>query len=100
MARALARQLQCALVASRVSRLLFDLNRSIGHRDLFSEVTGKVSGDARDEIVRRYYLPYRAEAEQRVSQAVSRGRRVIHLSSHSFTPKFHGQVRADDVGLL
>jgi len=31
---------------------------------------------------------------------VSRGRRVIHISSHSFTPEFNGRVRNADVGLL
>jgi predicted N-formylglutamate amidohydrolase len=31
---------------------------------------------------------------------VSRGRRVIHISSHSFTPLLHGRERRADVGLL
>jgi predicted N-formylglutamate amidohydrolase len=31
---------------------------------------------------------------------VSRGRRVIHISSHSFTPELDGKVRRADVGLL
>jgi predicted N-formylglutamate amidohydrolase len=31
---------------------------------------------------------------------VSRGRRVIHLSSHSFTPLLDGKLRSADVGLL
>jgi len=31
---------------------------------------------------------------------VSRGRRVIHISSHSFTPELDGDVRRADVGLL
>jgi predicted N-formylglutamate amidohydrolase len=35
-----------------------------------------------------------------VRQSVSRGRRVIHISSHSFTPKLSGKVRRADVGLL
>ncbi len=34
------------------------------------------------------------------SQAVSRGRRVIHISSHSFTPEWDGKMRNADVGLL
>ena len=31
---------------------------------------------------------------------MSRGRRVIHISSHSFTPALDGKVRRADVGLL
>ena len=31
---------------------------------------------------------------------MSRGRRVIHVSSHSFTPELDGKVRRADVGLL
>ena len=35
-----------------------------------------------------------------VRRSVSRGRRVIHISSHSFTPELYGKVRQADVGLL
>ena len=31
---------------------------------------------------------------------MARGRRVIHISSHSFTPELDGKVRSADVGLL
>ncbi|MGH6623613.1 MAG: N-formylglutamate amidohydrolase, partial [Burkholderiaceae bacterium] len=62
--------------------------------------TRAVRGPARDEIVERYYRPYRAEVESLVRRSVSRGRRVIHVSSHSFTPKLDGTVRRADVGLL
>ena len=39
MATALADTFRAPLVASTTSRLLVDLNRSIGHRQLFSEAT-------------------------------------------------------------
>ncbi len=39
MAKALARALNAPLVSSAVSRLLVDLNRSIGHPQLFSAAT-------------------------------------------------------------
>jgi len=35
-----------------------------------------------------------------VRQLATRGRRVIHVSSHSFTPVLNGEVRRADVGLL
>lgn len=100
MARALAAALRAPLVSSTVSRLLVDLNRSIGHRQLFSMATRSAPGKLRSAILDRYYRPYRAQVERLVWRSVSRGRRVIHVSSHSFTPLLHGQVRRADVGLL
>jgi predicted N-formylglutamate amidohydrolase len=100
MARALARAFRAPLVASTVSRLLVDLNRSIRHPQVFSEAMRVAPGPLRDTVVERFYRPYRERVERLVRQAVSRGRRVIHVSSHSFTPELHGKVRSADVGLL
>ena len=44
--------------------------------------------------------PPPTEVERLVQQSVSRGRRVIHIASHSFTPVLNGRVRRADVGLL
>ena len=87
-------------MTSGISRLLVDLNRSIGHPQLFSAATRGVPTSVREQIVAHYYRPYRARAERLVRQMVSRGRRVIHISSHSFTPELNGKVRRADVGLL
>ena len=100
MAKELARALHAPLVTSTVSRLLVDLNRSIGHPQLFSTATRGAPASLREKIVAQHYLPYRAQVEQLVRRSVSRGRRVIHISSHSFTPELYGNVRRADVGLL
>ena len=100
MARALASAFRAPLVTSTVSRLLIDLNRSIGHPHLFSAATRSAPASLRAEIVERHYRAYRAEVERLVGQRVARGRRVVHVSSHSFTPRLYGQVRRADVGLL
>ena len=100
MARALARALRAPLVTSTISRLVIDLNRSIGHPQLFSPATRGAPATVREEIVAQYYRPYRTHVERLVRQSVSRGRRVIHISSHSFTPELDGKVRRADVGLL
>jgi predicted N-formylglutamate amidohydrolase len=100
MANALAAAFRAPLVSSTVSRLLVDLNRSIGHPRLFSEATRCAPPRLRSEIVDRHYRPYREEVERLVGRTVSRGRRVIHISSHSFTPELHGRLRCADVGLL
>ncbi|MGA7951795.1 MAG: N-formylglutamate amidohydrolase [Thiobacillaceae bacterium] len=100
MARALATALGAPLVASTVSRLLVDLNRSIGHPHLHFEASRKAHTDARQRILKRYYQPYRAQAERLVRQAIADHGRVIHLSSHSFTPELDSKVRNADIGLL
>jgi predicted N-formylglutamate amidohydrolase len=100
MARALAMAFRAPLVTSTISRLLIDLNRSIGHPEVFSTATRGAPAKLRSEIVERHYRPYRAQVERLVKQSVSRGRRVIHISSHSFTPQLNGEVRRADVGLL
>lgn len=100
MAKQLAATLRAPLIASTVSRLLIDLNRSIGHPHLYSEATRTVSATVRRQIVQHHYRPYRTKAEHAVAQAIANGRRVIHFSSHSFTPELNGEVRNADIGLL
>lgn len=100
MARSLAAALGAPLFASTISRLLIDLNRPPGHPQLYSAATRNAPAELRTEIASRHYQPYLAEVENFVGQSVERGRRVIHISSHSFTPVLDGQVRRADVGLL
>ena len=99
-AKALAAAWRAPLVASTVSRLVIDLNRSIGHPQLFSAVTRTAPPDTRAQIVEQCYRPHREQVERLVCQAVSRGDRVIHIASHSFTAELDGRVRSADVGLL
>ncbi len=100
MARALAAALDAALVAATVSRLLVDLNRSLGHRHLFSSATRGAPARLREQIVARHYRPHRAEVERLVGASVGRGLCVIHIASHSFAPVIDGTARTADVGLL
>jgi predicted N-formylglutamate amidohydrolase len=100
MARAMALAFGAPLAASTVSRLLVDLNRSIGRPGLFSEATRGAPAEVRASILARHYHPYRQRVEGLVGDAVARGRRVVHISSHSFTPVLDGRHRRADVGLL
>lgn len=100
MAEDLAAACRAPLVASTTSRLLIDLNRSLRHRHVFSPITRAASAAVREQIIAEHYRPYRDEVESYVAQVVSSGQRVIHLSSHSFTPELDGVVRRADVGLL
>jgi len=100
MSRELAAAFQAPLVASTVTRLLVDLNRSIGHPRLHAEALRATSRKERAQIIADHYLPYRSQAEKLVREAIARRRQVIHLSSHSFTPELDGKVRSAEVGLL
>jgi predicted N-formylglutamate amidohydrolase len=100
MARALARAFGAPLVTSTISRLVVDLNRSLSNPRVFSPTTRGAPADLRARIVEQHYRPYRAEVEHLVGQSVSRGRRVIHISSHSFVPTLDGKVRRADLCLL
>lgn len=100
MARSLAAALGAPLEASTVSRLLIDLNRPIGHPQLFSAVMRKATVEVRAAVIRRYHEPYLARVEGLVRRAIESGGRVIHISSHSFTGELNGKLRQADIGLL
>ena len=100
MARELASKLGAPLVVSDVSRLLVDLNRSIGNPRLHCDAIWNASAQQRRGILERYYIPYRTEVERRVVEAIENGTGVVHISSHSFTPELDGHLRNADIGLL
>ena len=96
----MARQLGVPLHAATTTRLLVDLNRSVGHRQLFSEFTRGLPSAVRQDIMARHYHPYRDAVEAEVARAIAAGHRVLHIASHSFTPVLHGQTRQADVAWL
>jgi predicted N-formylglutamate amidohydrolase len=100
MARELAAALRAPLVASTVSRLLVDLNRSLSNPRVWSEATRSLPAADKQRVIQRHYAPYHQRVAEIIDEAVTSGRRVIHLSSHSFTPVLNGHTRTADVGLL
>jgi len=100
MARTLARTLDAGLIATTTTRLLVDLNRSIGHRALYSDVTRRLPRDERSRMIDDYYRPYRTAVEATIGHLAATGHRVLHVSAHSFTPELDGIARNADIGLL
>ncbi len=100
MADALCRESGARLISGRVSRLLVELNRSPGHRELWSEFTGSLSAAEKSAILATHYQPYRALVHHRIGRHLVAGETVLHFSVHSFTPVFEGRIRDCDVGLL
>jgi predicted N-formylglutamate amidohydrolase len=95
-ARAIRAATGAPLFYSTISRLLVELNRPLGHPQVFSAYTQRVAAE-RDRLLERYYFPYWKAVDARVRRT---GGRVLHLSVHSFTPRFRGARRTTDVGLL
>ena len=100
LAKRMATVLQAPLFSATVSRLLVDPNRSVGHPRLHSEAIPRWEKALRADILEHYYFPYRTALGEKITQAVRGAQVVIHISSHSFTHRLHGQYRKADVGLL
>ncbi len=99
-AKSLERRLAAPLMALTVTRLLVEVNRSPGHRRLFSEFTRTLDDETKQEILQEYYFPYRNRVQTWISRRVEQGCSVVHVSSHSFTPQWNGRTRTADIGLL
>jgi len=88
------------LFASTVTRLLVELNRSLHHRRLFSEFMRSLTAAEKEDILAAYYLPHRQAVEEHIARERDRGRCVVHIGVHTFTPVLDGEVRQADIGLL
>jgi len=100
LARSLQRSFHVPLHASVVTRLLVDLNRSLGHPQLFSEFTRSLDSAERAALLERHYFPHRNHIESWIEAQVRRGKRVLHVAVHSFAPRIDGRLRKADIGLL
>jgi predicted N-formylglutamate amidohydrolase len=99
-ARALRRAFRCPLFEASVTRLLVDTNRSPHHVRLYSEFSRELGPSDRAQLLGRYYHPHRLKVKRAVESAIGGGRRAVHVSVHSFTPRLGGHVRTADIGLL
>lgn len=100
-ARLLAATLSVPLFAGSVSRLLVDLNRSrTNHRSPPIRPRNDLPLVLKQEILARYYHPYRCQVEEAIEDNLRKKKNVLHLSIHSFTPVLDGVQRSADVGFL
>jgi predicted N-formylglutamate amidohydrolase len=100
LAREMAARFSAPLCFATTTRLLVDLNRSVGTPQLHSEATRRLPIAERRQILDRYYHPHRRGVDEAVAALLATGDRVVHIASHSFTPELHGHVRTADIGLL
>ncbi len=107
-AEALASSFKAPIWKGEYSRLLVDLNRTVGNRVLMRRVSdghrisfnyGLSAADRRDRI-ERYYRPYRDGVARHARRIIARNGHCLHISVHTFTPALKGTVRRNDIGLL
>jgi predicted N-formylglutamate amidohydrolase len=99
-ARTFGRRLGVEPYTATTTRLVVDLNRSPGNRDVFSAYTRGLAEGQRAAALAAYYWPYRNAVEGAVADAIAADEAVLHVSAHSFTPVLRGEARNCDVGFL
>ncbi|QCE41761.1 N-formylglutamate amidohydrolase [Psychroserpens sp. NJDZ02] len=85
---------------STTSRLLIELNRSLLHKNLYSEFSKKLPINTKKQIIKKYYTIYRSAVSDYIEASIKNNNAVIHLSIHSFTPQLNQEIRNCDIGLL
>lgn len=107
-ARRLATRFAAPLWEGEVSRLVVDLNRTLGNRVLMRKVSDghdipfnrALTAEQRQQRIDRFYAPYRRGVEKQVREIIRRRGRCVHLCVHTFTPVLAGKRRGNDIGLL
>lgn len=100
----MSKSLDAVLVASGVSRLVYDCNRppsaagAMPARSEVIDVPGNMglSDEARADRAARFYWPFHAE----LAATLQRVTTPVLVTVHSFTPIYHGEQRAVEIGIL
>ena len=100
LAESLAAAAKAPLIKTEITRLLVEVNRSPGHRKLFSEFTAPLSPAERKELLEKFYRPHREKIEKSIERLIKKSSCVIHVGVHTFTPELDGDIRSADIGLL
>lgn len=101
----LAREMSAAFGADlffdETTRLLVDLNRSVGTPELHVGPGKTLTRQERRDVLEVHYHPHRTRVAAAFAGAIGdTPDRVVHIASHSFTPELDGHVRTADIGLL
>jgi predicted N-formylglutamate amidohydrolase len=101
LAREMAATFAADLYFDETTRLLVDLNRSVGTPELHVGPSKGLPAKVRREILDAHYHPHRQRLARAFAEAIAGSEdRVVHIASHSFTPELNGHVRTADIGLL
>lgn len=103
-AQHMAARLDAPLVASCVSRLVYDCNRPPGAagampaRSEIYDIPGNagLTDQARKDREDVYYTPFRSA----LAETIARRRHAVLVTIHSFTPVYQGVARDVEIGIL
>lgn len=105
---ALSLALDAPLVASTVSRLVYDCNRppsastAMPEQSELIEVPGNrnLSQQVRDERIASVYVPFCTAVQSLIDQRAKQHLPTAVVTIHSFTPVFYGKTRTVEIGIL
>lgn len=108
LARGLARRLDAPLVAARVSRLIYDLNRppqshaAMPARSEVFDIPGNAALSPSDRLMRTesVYLRFHAALHGEVARRLALAAPPVIVTVHSFTPVWFGLPRAVEFGII
>lgn len=103
-AQGLSQRLGATLVASNVSRLVYDCNRPPSAVDAMPQKSeaivvpgnANLTPEQRSERAGKYYEPFRAT----LAGVIATKSAPVLVTVHSFTPIYYGQQRAVEIGIL
>ncbi|MDR5867650.1 N-formylglutamate amidohydrolase [Halomonas koreensis] len=104
----LSASLDAPLVASRVSRLVYDCNRPPEAPDAMPECPAGIevpgnralTASQRASRVEAVYRPFCQAVQGVLTARAARGLATALITIHSFTPRLHGRTRAVELGIL
>ena len=104
----LSQRLDARLVASRVSRLVYDCNRppeapdAVPGRSEVFDIPGNAALSEADRLerARRYYAPFDSLLRATLIGSAPRPPATVMVTVHSFTPVYKGQPRTTEIGIL
>lgn len=107
-AKLLSERLDGPLVASNISRLVYDCNRppsvksAVPEQSEIYDIKGNVnlSKDALDERSTNYYFPFRNALSECLGSHSRRSAETILITIHTFTPVYQGRSRSLKIGIL
>ena len=103
-AQFLSERLDATLVASGVSRLVYDCNRPTSAPDAMPEQSEAIRVPGNENLTpaqragraTHYYEPFRAHLAETIAAKL----KPVVVTVHSFTPIYHGKKRAVEIGVL
>jgi predicted N-formylglutamate amidohydrolase len=96
-AELLSKELSAPFYICETTRLLVEPNRSLDSDSLFSEFSQLLSEEQKNLVLQEYYHPHRIAVEEYIRKS---SEAILHLSIHTFTPRWNDVERQVDLGLL